>query len=91
MKIFVYLLEPITERSIKTPIVPEHLAHLDNLRTKGILVVSGGFEDRSGGLVALNAENLAEAEEIANSDPFILHKVDRIVWVKEWNLHIVEK
>lgn len=88
MKTFVYLLEPITERSLKVPVVPKHLAHLDDLRKKGLLVTSGGFEDKTGGLVAYSAETFEEAEAIANSDPFIKEKVDRLVWVKEWNVSI---
>lgn len=88
MKIFVYQLEPIAERSIKAPIVPEHLAHLDNLRKKGLLIVSGAFEDRTGGLVAFKAESLEKANEIANSDPFVIKKTDKLVWLKEWALNV---
>ena len=87
-KIFVYCLEPQTERSLKIPIVPLHLQYLDSLRQKGILVVSGAFEDKSGGLVSFVAESLEEAKTIASKDPFIKEKVDKMIWIKEWNVNI---
>ena len=87
-KIFVYCLEPQTERSVKIPIVPLHLQYLDSLRKKGMLVVSGAFEYKSGVLVSFVAESLEEAKKIANNDPFIKEKVDKLVWIKEWNVNI---
>lgn len=88
MKTFVYLLEPLAERNGPSPIVPKHLAHLDELRKKGLLVTSGKFEDNTGGMVAFSAESLEEAKNIANSDPFVKEKVERLIWVKEWNVSI---
>lgn len=88
MKTFVYLLESIAERSILSPVVPLHLAHLDGLRKKGILIAFGPFEDRTGGLVAFSAETLEEAKTIVNSDPFVKEKVEKLVWLKEWTCSI---
>ena len=52
------------------------------------LVISGGFGDKSGGLVCILAQSDAEAQKIAENDPFIRYGVDRIVWVKKWNVRV---
>ncbi len=84
MPLFIYVLEPIVSRPQKEPIVPQHLKYLEQLAAENKLVFSGPFSDRSGGLVCIQADSIEEARTIANDDPFIVNKVDRIVLLKEW-------
>ncbi len=84
MPLFVYVLEPIVDRPQKEPIVPLHLQFLEKLANEGRLILSGGFGDKSGGLVCIKADSLEEARKIAENDPFIVNGVDKIVFIKEW-------
>ncbi len=81
---YVYILEPIVPRPQKEPIVQQHLHYLERLKRENKLICSGPFADKSGGLVCIAANSLEEARTIANSDPFIVNGVDRIVFLKEW-------
>lgn len=47
------------------------MGHLKELKNQGKLVFCGSFTDYPGGMVIFLAEDLAEAMNIAKSDPFI--------------------
>jgi uncharacterized protein len=66
---FVYLMnnqKPLTKEIIKS-----HVEYLSGLESEGKLMLCGPFADYPGGMVIIQAENLNEATDIANSDPFI--------------------
>ncbi len=66
---YLYLMnnvKPINQKLIKS-----HVEHLKELKNQGKLVLCGPFMDYPGGMVIFLAEDLAEAMNIAKSDPFI--------------------
>ncbi len=46
----------------------------------------GPFSDRSGGMISFTAENFEAAENLALGDPFVIEKVIKKSWIKEWIL-----
>ena len=60
-----------------------HHAFIDDLDAKGMLVGAGPFLDDSGkrfgtGMIIFRCATRAEAEKIANSEPYIAHGVRRL-------------
>ena len=68
---YVYMLSHIPGRTRSEDLVREHVAHLELLDEKGKLVLCGPFSDYNGGMVIINASSYEEAQQIAESDPFI--------------------
>lgn len=66
---FVYLMN--NQKPLNKEIVESHVEHLRALKSKGKLVLCGPFADYPGGMVIITAEDLIEATDIANADPFI--------------------
>lgn len=66
---FIYLMK--NQKPLNEDIVKSHVEHLKKLNNKGKLVLCGPFTDYPGGLVIISAEDIAEATNIAKSDPFI--------------------
>ncbi len=68
----------------QTSAVIGHHQFLDRLRTQGRLELAGPFTDRSEGAYLLKAADLAQATELAHSDP--LHQTgSSFVTVREWD------
>jgi len=66
-------------------LIAPHGAFLDELRAQGLLELSGGFTDRSGGAYLLRGPaSLDEARAIVARDPLAVHGASDIV-VHEWN------
>jgi uncharacterized protein YciI len=60
-----------------------HHAFIHDLDAKGILVGAGPFMDETGtragtGMIIFRAKTRAEAEKIANSEPYIAHGTRRL-------------
>jgi len=49
---------------------PAHRAYLRGLHERGLVLVSGPFEPRTGGAVLLRVSDMAEMEAIRDADPF---------------------
>ncbi len=50
-----------------------HMAHINNMAEKGILMVAGPFGDeKGGGIFILKTETYEEAENLCNQDPAII-------------------
>jgi uncharacterized protein YciI len=68
---------------------PDHLAYLeslgDRLRCAGALLSSEGG-DPCGSLVVVEADSLADAQAIADGDPFSKEGVFESVEIKPWRL-----
>jgi Uncharacterized protein conserved in bacteria len=58
-------------RPLNEELVKNHVDYLKGLKSKGKLILCGPFIDYPGGMVIFLAEDLAEAKNIAESDPFI--------------------
>lgn len=66
---YVYLMNNV--KPIDTELIKSHVEHLKGLENRGKLILCGPFTDYPGGMVVISAEDLAEAANIAESDPFI--------------------
>ena len=66
-------------------VVAPHHAFLDDLRARGLLEMTGGFGDGSGGAYLLRGiDTLDEANAIVSADPLALQNASELV-VREWN------
>ena len=54
---------------------PAHLANLEPLAQQGRVVLAGPLTDKTGSLLVLEFETLAEAEQFAQQDPYTVHGV----------------
>ncbi len=76
--------------AIRTPdfddnVVAPHLAFIEQLRADGLLHMTGGFTDGSGGAYVLaNVGSLAEARAIAARDPLSLSG-SSLLTIHEWS------
>jgi len=59
------------EKPINEELIKRHVEYLRELKRLGKLVLCGPFTDYPGGMVIFLAEDLVEAINIAESDPFI--------------------
>ena len=48
---------------------------LEALANKGRLILAGPLTDKTGSLIVIEAESLAEAEAFAHEDPYTIHGV----------------
>ena len=85
MRNFVYKLRIIVDRALYEPYLPAHLAYLAELDAAGVLVLSGPFADRTGGLIIVRAPSLEAARAIAEADPLVLNEVDSYE-LHEWTI-----
>jgi uncharacterized protein YciI len=60
---------------------PAHLARMDALDSQGRVVLAGPLTDKTGSLIVIEADSLAEAESFAREDPYTLHGVFKRVEV----------
>ena len=80
-----YLVLAMRRPGFDEAVVAPHLAFLDELRARGLLAMTGGFADRSGGAYVLeNVASLAEAQALAASDPLATTGSSDLT-VHEWN------
>ncbi len=52
-----------------------HLERLTDLNRQGKLILAGPFKDKSGSLIVIEADSLADAELFAQEDPYTIHGV----------------
>ena|SRR6185295_20366018 len=81
--IYIIKLTIIVDRTIYEPYLPAHLAYLQELKSRGALLLSGPFTDRTGGLVIIQAASRVEAEAIVQADPLVANQVDSYE-LREW-------
>ena len=80
-----YLVVLMRRPGFDQALVAPHMAFLEELRGQGLLEMSGGFGDRSGGAYVLRgAAGLGEAQAIAARDPLAIHGASDLT-VHEWN------
>lgn len=83
VKTFMIRLTILVDRPTYEPYLEYHLAYLQELSQQGILLLSGPFGDRTGGLLIIEANSWDEAEKIARQDPLVRHGVDSYE-LREW-------
>lgn len=54
---------------------PAHLAKMDVLDSQQRVILAGRLTDGTGSLIVISADSLAEAETVANEDPYTVHGV----------------
>jgi uncharacterized protein YciI len=54
---------------------PAHLARMETLDAQGRVVLAGPLTDKTGSLIVIEAESLAEAEAFVREDPYVVHGV----------------
>lgn len=54
---------------------PAHLARMETLDAQGRVVLAGPLTDKTGSLIVIEAESLAEAEAFVKEDPYVVHGV----------------
>lgn len=82
---FAILLEKCSTPDAFQKVVPDHVAYMDRLHERGVLIAGGPFHDGSGGLVLIEAESEAAAVAVAEGDPFIRQGVERYT-LKRWEV-----
>jgi uncharacterized protein YciI len=61
---------------------PAHLAHLEPLARAGRVSLAGPFLDRTGSLIVVEADSLAEVWELVGRDPYVTEGIFNRVEVK---------
>lgn len=86
---YVILLDQI--RGVKTTEahIREHVQFLKKLDLNGQLELCGPFIDHKGGMVIIKAKSIEEANEVAQSDPFVKSGV-RSFQIRSWQLSCEE-
>ncbi|KAB7776123.1 YciI family protein [Xanthomonas sp. LMG 12460] len=80
-----YLVLAMRKPSFDERVVAPHQDFLDDLRARGLLALTGGFSDRSGGAYLLQGvDDLAQAQAIVAADPLAIHGSSDLT-VYEWN------
>ena len=69
-------------REKRPAIRPAHLAHLDPLAHAGRVKLAGPFLDRTGSLIVLEADSLADVWAIVGRDPYVTEGIFNHVEVK---------
>jgi uncharacterized protein len=66
-------------------VVPEHVAYMEELHRRGVLIAGGPFRDGLGGMLLIEANDEAAAHAIAAADPFIIRGVERYT-LRAWEV-----
>ena len=69
-------------REKRPQVRPAHLAHLDPLARAGRIRIAGPLLDRTGSLIVLEADSLAEVWALVARDPYVTEGVFNRVEVK---------
>ncbi|RPD85828.1 YciI family protein [Luteimonas sp. 100069] len=82
-----YLVMAMRRPGFDAAVIAPHRAFLEDLRTRGLLDMAGGFADGSGGAYVLrNIESLAQAQAIVATDPLVLQGASDLT-VRAWHVH----
>ncbi len=66
----------------------DHVAYLKKLVADGALVAAGPYEDKTGGVILLRAEDKAAAEALVADDPYTRLDVTKDRWLREWQVTV---
>jgi uncharacterized protein YciI len=62
--------------------VPQHVSHWRSLHLPGYL--GGPFPDRTGGLITFETDDLTQARNAVDADPFFRDGLLASYWLKQW-------
>jgi len=80
-----YLVMAMRKPAFDTSVIAPHKAFLDDLRERGLLHLTGGFADGSGGAyVRRDVVDMDAARAIVATDPLAVHGCSDLT-VHEWN------
>jgi uncharacterized protein len=88
MKYFAAFL-PMNDREKNATYRPQHMDFLVQKEKEGKIFARGRFVDGEGGLVVYIAESLAEAMDIAGSDPLVTSGA-RTLDLHEWDMKLAQ-
>lgn len=54
---------------------PAHLARMEELHARGRVILAGPMTDKTGSLIVIEADSLAEAQAFAQTDPYTVYGV----------------
>lgn len=80
-----YLIMAIRTPAFQQSVVEPHKEYLAKLNAQGVLELSGGFTDKTGGAYLITAKDLASAKEVANNDPIHITGAS-VLTVYEWDV-----
>jgi uncharacterized protein YciI len=84
--LFVIIGHDAPDGATKRPAVrPAHLAHLEPLSKAGRVKIAGPFLDKTGSLIVIEAESLAEVWALVARDPYVTEGVFNRVEVKPFS------
>lgn len=83
---FAVQIEFMDDAELRTATRPGHREYLRGLLEAGKLRISGPYADDTGALIVYEAENMAEAEQLLESDPYRAAGVIANATIKEWNV-----
>ena len=70
------------------PYWTEHADFIDPLFDNGTVVMGGPFADGTGSLVIVEAENEQEVADLFARDPFVVHNIFALSFLKQWQLFV---
>jgi hypothetical protein len=65
---------------------PSHREYLTGLQERDKLVISGPFQDDTGGLLVYEADSVEEVDKMVREDPFGIHGVFVSWEIRPWNV-----
>src|SRR5215212_5006530 len=86
MALFAALIEFTENEELRLQTRPVHREYLRSLLDEGKLAISGPWADDTGALIVYEAENMAEAEDILEGDPYRGAGVIANATLKEWRV-----
>ncbi|MCT8140305.1 hypothetical protein H1D32_22965 [Anaerobacillus sp. CMMVII] len=86
---YVILLTLNSGNKLTEKLIKEHVDFLKKLESKNKLVLCGPFSDYNGGMIIIKAKSYKEAQEIAESDPFIISQAESYE-IRTWELSCKE-
>jgi len=66
----------------------DHVAHLKKLEAQGSLAAAGPYEDLTGGMIILRAEDEAAAQALVDQDPYTRFEVTKDRTLREWRVTV---
>jgi uncharacterized protein YciI len=66
----------------------DHVAHLKKLEEEGGLAAAGPYEDLTGGMIILRAEDEAAAQALVDQDPYTQLQVTKDRSLREWRVTV---
>ncbi len=88
-KLYVRIDYKIGQKDLTNQDFQDHLSYVKNVAEERYLM-GGGFSDNDGGMIIYGAENLDEAQGIAQNDPIIVREIYRCE-VFEWELVVISQ